>query len=567
VFVRTLDAVETVQKELKKTKRPVMLLTGTIRGKERDELVKRPDFKRFLRGAASGDTVYLVCTSAGEVGIDISADHIVCDLSTLESTTQRFGRVNRYGQRTDTCITMVHPRKFEDKDKLAPAREATLKLLQQLNGDASPKALGYLISSLTEKQRRAAFAPPPMIPIATDILFDAWALTSIRHPMPGRPPIEPYLHGIAEWQPPETHVAWRMEVEIITGDLLDLHPPAELLDDYPLLPHELLHDRSGRVFKQLEVLAKRCSNKPAWLIGDRGMVQPTTVGSLAGRQRKDQIEGKTILLPPSAGGLSRTGLLDGDSDRADDVADEAIDELDRSRRQRIWDDESVPPHLRIIRTIDTRPGADETGSEQVEAPRRFWHWYDSPREGGRTANNAVAWDKHVGDVVDHAKRIVAGLSLSNEITEAIILAARLHDHGKKRERFQLALGNREYPRVTLAKSASRAATWLPESFRHEFASVLDSQNDPELGRLSPQMQNLALHLIAAHHGRARPHFVPDEAFDPERSLSDAETLALETPRRFARLQRHFGRWGLAYLESILRAADWAASAAEAEATS
>jgi len=29
---------------------------------------------------------------------------------------------------------------------------------------------------------------------------------------------------------------------------------------------------------------------------------------------------------------------------------------------------------------------------------------------------------------------------------------------------------------------------------------------------------------------------------------------------FARLQRKYGRWGLAYLESLLRAADYAASA-------
>jgi CRISPR-associated endonuclease/helicase Cas3 len=68
-----------------------------------------------------------------------------------------------------------------------------------------------------------------------------------------------------------------------------------------------------------------------------------------------------------------------------------------------------------------------------------------------------------------------------------------------------------------------------------------------------------LHLIAAHHGRARPHFPAEEVFDPERSQEVVAAMVRETPRRFARLQRRYGRWGLAWLESLLRAADIMAS--------
>jgi CRISPR-associated endonuclease/helicase Cas3 len=74
------------------------------------------------------------------------------------------------------------------------------------------------------------------------------------------------------------------------------------------------------------------------------------------------------------------------------------------------------------------------------------------------------------------------------------------------------------------------------------------------------MKELVLHLVAAHHGRGRPHFPADEAFDPQATFAENFRLAAEVPQRFARLQRRYGRWGLAYLESLLRAADWDASA-------
>jgi CRISPR-associated endonuclease/helicase Cas3 len=100
-------------------------------------------------------------------------------------------------------------------------------------------------------------------------------------------------------------------------------------------------------------------------------------------------------------------------------------------------------------------------------------------------------------------------------------------------------------------------------YRHEFGSLLDVLEEPEFKRLPGDVQDLALHLIAAHHGRARPHFPAPETFDPERSEREAADLAREVPRRFARLQRRYGRWGLAYLESLVRAADAMGSQADA----
>ena len=288
VFLRMIEDVEKVANKLPKdsTER----LTGTLRGLERDALVKKPVFQRFLSRSDRSDnvtpatgTVYLVCTSAGEVGVNISADHMVCDLSTFESMTQRLGRVNRFGDRDDTRIDIVHPKQFGKKDKQASQvdeldrrRQKTLELLKQLNGDASPGAL----DKLNPNDRLAAFAPPPVILPVTDILFDAWALTTIREKLPGRPAVEPYLHGISEWQPPETYVAWREEVEVITGALLEHYKPEDLLEDYPLKPHELLRDRSSRVFKHLQKIAAEHPEAPVWIVDARDQIFVTTLKDL-----------------------------------------------------------------------------------------------------------------------------------------------------------------------------------------------------------------------------------------------------------------------------------------------
>ena len=71
-------------------------------------------------------------------------------------------------------------------------------------------------------------------------------------------------------------------------------------------------------------------------------------------------------------------------------------------------------------------------------------------------------------------------------------------------------------------------------------------------------RDLILHLIAAHHGYARPHF-PERAFDRSQPKPLNQQIAHETLLRFNRLQQQYGWWQLAYLEAILKAADALAS--------
>jgi CRISPR-associated endonuclease/helicase Cas3 len=94
-------------------------------------------------------------------------------------------------------------------------------------------------------------------------------------------------------------------------------------------------------------------------------------------------------------------------------------------------------------------------------------------------------------------------------------------------------------------------------YRHEFGSMREFADAYE-GKISAEVFDLAMHMIAAHHGRGRPHF-PKGGFDPD-AKTKSDDIAFETVRRFARLQRRYGYWQLAWLENLLRCADAKASA-------
>ncbi|MBF0335848.1 MAG: type I-U CRISPR-associated helicase/endonuclease Cas3, partial [Alphaproteobacteria bacterium] len=93
-------------------------------------------------------------------------------------------------------------------------------------------------------------------------------------------------------------------------------------------------------------------------------------------------------------------------------------------------------------------------------------------------------------------------------------------------------------------------------YRHEFGSLRDAEVDAELAALPDETRDLALHLIASHHGHARPTLVAEDEVSPP-SLNQAR--AREAALRFVRLQRRWGPWGLAWWEALLRAADRRAS--------
>ncbi|MGE3526788.1 MAG: type I-U CRISPR-associated helicase/endonuclease Cas3 [Gemmatimonadales bacterium] len=207
------------------------------------------------------------------------------------------------------------------------------------------------------------------------------------------------------------------------------------------------------------------------------------------------------------------------------------------------------------------------------------------------AGMEVGLDEH-SDLVGRTVVRIAEHCLPVEYREVLRLAAYWHDVGKLDERFQILLrGGDEIAALMatfpLAKSASiptspaersriRAASGLPAHFRHEMLSMQLAEASSGMPDDGAQA-DLFLHLVASHHGHARP-FAP-VCLDPaapgvegrrgDRSVTLTSAQRAELPpahrldsriaERYWRLVRRYGWWGLAYLEAILRLGDWYAS--------
>jgi CRISPR-associated endonuclease/helicase Cas3 len=102
-------------------KRRSELLVGERRVREREKLFEWLQTFGFVGEAADAvkAPTFLVCTAAGEVGVDLDADHMVCDLVEWERMVQRLGRVNRRGgkNRTSNIDVIFDVSHMPDKPK------------------------------------------------------------------------------------------------------------------------------------------------------------------------------------------------------------------------------------------------------------------------------------------------------------------------------------------------------------------------------------------------------------------------------------------------------------------
>ena len=596
IYVRQPDTAQRIATKLQSKLKGnandrVALLTGTIRGHERDQLVIEDQVYRKLLNAESHPqkTVYLVSTSAGEVGIDIDADHMVCDLTTLDSMIQRLGRVNRRGgEDRKASVDVVWMEKDEKPGNNANAANA-LTILKRWKCpscgtiNASPRNLRKIVDELSEDEQIGAFSPMPAIRPLTDILLDAWSLTSIRK-MPGRPEVAAYLHGLT-CDPPETYVVWRQEIALFGKHEIDDRSLRQWFNKCGIRAGERLRYSTDRLKEKFSSLLREHRRQeidrdfPVVLLNARGEAELSCLSRVVEDWEDFDLKYKTVFLPVEAGGLGKNGMIDPkmvdpNPDHETDIAEKGKPQRERwlcagtkenpSYRRLLSEEslESLPQRLQErIRVPLKEPDESAENSEEITDLLLCMPQKQSTLGDPETANVRQTLTEHTEAIIKHMSGISDRLSLEPSIKTALVSAAKWHDRGKDRAVWQRYARNNNGAE-TLAKSTKYLHWRALGGYRHEFGSLLEAMDSECLRDCSER--DLILHLIAAHHGHARPHFEP-KAFDHECfTTRNNEDAATEVMRRFGRLQHRFGRWGLAWLESLLRCADIAASQATGE---
>jgi CRISPR-associated endonuclease/helicase Cas3 len=509
---------------------------------------------------------------------------------------QRLGRVNRFGQ-GEARIIVISGQKPKGKAKKAEEgpqehdgaeerRKAVLELLGKLpsadgHHTASPRDLRGLAPE-AELIRRAT-TPAPLRPQLDRALVDAWAMTSLKEHT-GRPEIQPWLRGWVS-EEAQTRLAWRRHIPVRTaeGTVAVAMQPREVNEFFEAAPVELpemLETETWKVVKWLRERAeRRWPERDDQLIDETKRTRPliedvvglvldpadehvTTLTGLDLQQREEKwlvsdLVGRTLVLDARLAGLSEDGLLEkGADDPPSTIDDETWGERP-FRVRSVAANETGGSSPAWVEEVRLASETDDEGAVQrflvVDVPVGKATTVDA-----RSAGPPQRLAEHSEITAERAHRLASALGLTEALSKTLVVAARLHDEGKSARAWQEAFGAPVDGEPYAKTNVRRIDHQRLGGYRHELGSLLLAEQDEAIRGLPGDLRDLALHLIAAHHGHARP-LMPTrgvEELPPSRLQDKATEIAL----RFARLQKQWGPWGLAWLESLLRAADHQASA-------
>ncbi len=518
VVLNTVDRAKAVYRAIRKLKAApgdVLLVHSRFRQSEREELNRR-----LMQSA--GDRI-IVATQVVEAGVDLSARTLVTELAPWASLVQRIGRCNRTGGDTPGRVFWVdldadrQGAPYEAAD-LAFARER----LAELEGHSvSPKAL--------DDFKRDRSITMPFTPTHVLRRRDLLDLFDTAPDLSGNDiDVARFVRGDRDEN--DVQVFWREVGPIGPGEGESVPGRRELCS---------VRVGSIQAFLGKENHKGKKSTGYVW-------------DHLDGRWRairdpkREVYPGLCLLLPADSGGYSIEAG---------------------------WDEDSHEPVTPVTVESDRQP--EGTGDDPVSCGPEM---------------TVAGHTQHVCDEVDHILKCLG--DLPDGWTGQLIRAARWHDAGKAHGAFQRGI-RAANPALDPAEHWAKSGTDARlrhgrRYFRHELASGLAA--------LQHMLPFEVAYLIAAHHGKVRLSIraLPDED-QPERAgvlfahgvhdgdpLPDVDlggetcaALALDlspmqlggggswTARALA-LRDSLGPFRLAYLESLLRAADRRASKAERE---
>jgi CRISPR-associated endonuclease Cas1 len=223
----------------------VVLLTGRVRPLHRDRIINRLRDLKLFAEPKRGDPpkpIILVATQTIEAGADLDVDALVTEIAPLDCLRQRFGRLDRLGERRESKAAILSHKKSSKEWKsiekvYGQAARATADWLDAVKDkkggidfgiEAFEPILQKFTAAESEPKIEDLIARRADAPVLLPVYADLWATTS---PAPSATP-EPalFLHGpsIAA----DVQIVWRADIDLddvaAANISLDLCPPASL---------------------------------------------------------------------------------------------------------------------------------------------------------------------------------------------------------------------------------------------------------------------------------------------------------------------------------------------------
>ena len=532
--------------------RETFLVTGRMRHPERQRLLAVIESRLESR-----EPTLVVATQCIEAGVDWDFDAMISECASWDALVQRMGRVNRCGKRhTADCFIVEARRTLKGQDaeeKFCPVyREHELETAKWLAQAGSARCTPGTMPKAPE----GCVRPPASAPVLIPEYLDLWSQNRADGPAYD---VSVFLHGVQ--QDHNVQVIWR-DLDL-TRDrtflerLLKALPPSSL----EAVPVPLREMRKW--------LGER---RAIWLGAEMDLRPAENIGF-----------GATVVVPTEYGGIGEHGTFDGSAGRVSDVSSIAMRDHRGIQFQfhdapPVREDESVEEQVRAwIAVNDSRSILKDW--TWVDVGHRWLFVSDLPIEddddGPTFRGRAVPLERHLNGVAKRTQAVAERLGLPPEMIADLALAARLHDLGKLDDRFQRLCGRTvetgPLGKSGLAWNARRlreAGFDYPKGERHEALSVELMTQYGLHGTASDS--DLVEHLVASHHGWARPFIrsaqgtarVRDRLFGFEFSAEFTHEEARRAPARFRSVQQRFGWLGLAWLEAIVRLSDHRQSEAE-----